>query len=91
MPKRAEEITVENVEYKDKSILGLLFNSMTKIEEVETGYKITFNKNYQMPDGFYLEGSLLIETGGKPELADGAVWNVVMQPDFKLYRLLLQR
>lgn len=82
----AEEITVENVKNSNgQSILGLLFNSVTKIEEVETGYKLTFNKNYQMPDGFYLEGSLLIETGGKPELADGAVWNVVMQPDFKLY------
>lgn len=81
----AEEITVANVKYESRSVLSLLFNSGTKIEEVEQGYKLTFNKSDQMPDGFYLEGSLLVETGGKPELADGAVWSVVMQSDFKLY------
>ena len=81
----AEEVTVANVKYNNRSVLSLLFNSGTKIEEVEQGYKLTFNKSDQMPDGFYLEGSLLIETGGKPELADGAVWSVVMQSDFKLY------
>lgn len=81
----AEEVTVANVKYNNRSVLSLLFNSGTKIEEVEQGYKLTFNKSYQMPDGFYLEGSLLVETGDKPELADGAVWNVVMQSDFKLY------
>ena len=83
--EEAEEVTVANVKYNNRSVLSLLFNSGTKIEEVEQGYKLTFNKSYQMPDGFYLEGSLMIETGGKPELADGANWNVVMQPDFKLY------
>lgn len=81
----AEEVTVANVKYNNRSVLSLLFNSGTKIEEVEQGYKLTFNKSDQMPDGFYLEGSLMIETGGKPELADGAVWSVVMQSDFKLY------
>lgn len=81
----AEEVTVANVKYNNRSVLSLLFNSGTKIEEVEQGYKLTFNKSYQMPDGFYLEGSLLVETGGNPELADGAVWNVVMQSDFRLY------
>ncbi len=83
--EEAEEVTVANVKYNNRSVLSLLFNSGTKIEEVEQGYKLTFNKSDQMPDGFYLEGSLLVETGGKPELADGANWNVVMQPDFKLY------
>lgn len=83
--EEAEEVTVANVKYNNRSVLSLLFNSGTKIEEVEQGYKLTFNKSYQMPDGFYLEGSLLVETGGKPELADGAVWSVVMQSDFKLY------
>ena len=83
--EEAEEVTVANVKYNNRSVLSLLFNSGTKIEEVEQGYKLTFNKSDQMPDGFYLEGSLLVETGGKPELADGAVWNVVMQSDFKLY------
>lgn len=83
--EEAEEVTVANVKYNNRSVLSLLFNSGTKIEEVEQGYKLTFNKSYQMPDGFYLEGSLLIETGGKSELADGAVWSVVMQSDFKLY------
>ena len=83
--EEAEEVTVANVKYNNRSVLSLLFNSGTKIEEVEQGYKLTFNKSYQMPDGFYLEGSLMIETGGKPELADGAVWSVVMQSDFKLY------
>lgn len=83
--EEAEEVTVANVKYNNRSVLSLLFNSGTKIEEVEQGYKLTFNKSYQMPDGFYLEGSLLVETGDKPELADGAVWNVVMQSDFKLY------
>lgn len=81
----AEEVTVANVKYNNRSVLSLLFNSGTKIEEVEQGYKLTFNKSDQMPDGFYLEGSLLVETGDKPELADGAVWSVVMQSDFKLY------
>ena len=81
----AEEITVANVKYESRSVVSLLFSSGTTIEEVEQGYKLTFNKTYQMPDGFYLEGSLLVETGGKSELADGAVWNVVMQPDFRLY------
>ena len=81
----AEEVTVANVKYNNRSVLSLLFNSGTKIEEVEQGYKLTFNKSDQMPDGFYLEGSLLVETGGKPELADGAEWSVVMQSDFKLY------
>ena len=83
--EEAEEVTVANVKYNNRSVLSLLFNSGTKIEEVEQGYKLTFNKSYQMPDGFYLEGSLLVETGDKPELADGAVWSVVMQSDFKLY------
>lgn len=83
--EEAEEVTVANVKYQNSSVLSLLFNSGTKIEEVEQGYKLTFNKSYQMPDGFYLEGSLLVETGDKPELADGAVWSVVMQSDFKLY------
>lgn len=83
--EEAEEVTVANVKYNNRSVLSLLFNSGTKIEEVEQGYKLTFNKSDQMPDGFYLEGSLLVETGGKPELADGAVWSVVMQSDFKLY------
>ncbi len=81
----AEEVTVANVKYNNRSVVSLLFSSGTTIEEVEQGYKLTFNKSYQMPDGFYLEGSLLVETGGKPELADGAVWNVVMQSDFRLY------
>ena len=81
----AEEITVANVKYESRSVLSLLFSSGTTIEEVEQGYKLTFNKSDQMPDGFYLEGSLLVETGDKPELADGAVWSVVMQSDFKLY------
>lgn len=80
-----EEVAVETVEDNNVLIYKKLFNSMTTIETVEEGYKLTFNKNYPMPDYFYLEGSLLIRTNGASELTEGAVWNVEMQDDFKLY------
>lgn len=80
-----EEVTVKDVKYNSRSVLALLFNSGTTIEEVEEGYKLTFSKGYQMSDGFYLEGSLLVRTNGSAELANGAEWSVEMQSDFKLY------
>lgn len=80
-----EEVTVKDVRYNSRSVLALLFNSGTTIEEVEEGYMLTFSKGYQMPDGFYLEGSLLVRTNGAAELANGAEWSVEMQSDFKLY------
>lgn len=80
-----DDVTLSSAEYNSRTVLSRLFNTGTKIEEVAEGYKLTFDKNYQMSDGFYLAGSLVIETGGAAQLADGAVWNVVMQPDFKLF------
>lgn len=81
-----EEVTVETVKSSNNVLIyKTLFNSSTTIETVEEGYKLTFNKNYPMPDYFYLEGSLLIRTNGASELTEGAVWNVEMQDDFKLY------
>ena len=81
----AAEITLENVKTSDGRVLSLLFNSTTQIEEVADGYELTFKKDSKMPDDFYWEGSLLIETGGAPQLTSGAVWSVQIQPDFKLY------
>ena len=80
-----EDVTLSTAEYNSRTVLSRLFNSAATIEEVTEGYKLTFNKYYQMPDGFYLSGSLVIRTGGADQLTDGAVWNVEMQPDFKLY------
>lgn len=80
-----EEVTVKSVNCDGRSVLAALFNSGTKIEEVEEGYKLTFSKSYQMPDGFYLEGSLLVRTNGAAELTGGAEWSVEIQSDFKLY------
>lgn len=81
-----EEVTVETVKSSNNVLIyKTLFNSSTTIETVEEGYMLTFNKNYPMPDYFYLEGSLLIRTNGASELTEGAVWNVEMQDDFKLY------
>lgn len=80
-----EEVTVETVKSNNVLLYKTLFNSSTEIETVEEGYMLTFNKNYPMPDAFYLEGSLLIRTNGAPELTEGATWNVEMQDDFKLY------
>lgn len=81
----AEALTVTTVKYNDRTVLSRLFNSTTKIEEVEQGYLLTFDKNYPMPDNFYLGGSLLVRTEGSPELAEGVTWTVEMQSDFKLY------
>ena len=81
-----DEVTVADV--KDdtgKVIYKSLFGNNTKVEVVSEGYKLTFSKNDQMADGFYLEGSLLVQTKGASELADAAQWSVEMQPDFKLY------
>lgn len=80
-----DDVTLSTVQSNGRTVLSRLFNTATKIEEVADGYKLTFDKNYQMPDGFYLSGSLLVQTGGAAQLADGAEWNVVMQPDFKLF------
>lgn len=81
----ADALTVSTVKYNDRTVLSRLFNSTTKIEEVEQGYLLTFDKNYPMPDEFYLEGSLLVRTDGSPELTEGVTWTVEMQDDFKLY------
>ncbi len=81
-----DEVTVADV--KDDTgrlIYKSLFSNNTKIEVVPEGYKLTFSKSDQMADGFYLEGSLLVQTKGASELADAAQWSVEMQPDFKLY------
>ncbi|WP_308503038.1 hypothetical protein [uncultured Alistipes sp.] len=80
-----QDVNVSNVTYYSQKILGRLFNAGAKIEEVEEGYKLTFDKNYQMPDYFYAAGSVLVRTNGSPELLDGVTWQVEMQPDFKLY------
>lgn len=80
-----DEVTIGTVKYNNQLLLSALFNSGTKIEETADGYMLTFSKDYLMPDGFHLEGSLLVRTGGAAELANGAEWRVEMQPDFKLY------
>lgn len=80
-----DEVTIGTVKYNGRPLLSALFNSGTKIEETDDGYMLTFSKDYLMPDGFHLEGSLLVRTGGAAELANGAEWSVEMQPDFKLY------
>ena len=78
-------VTVATVKYNNQLLLSALFNSGTKIAETADGYMLTFSKEYLMPDGFHLEGSLLVRTGGAAELANGAEWSVEMQSDFKLY------
>lgn len=80
-----DEVTIGTVKYNNQLLLSALFNSGTKIEETDDGYMLTFSKDYLMPDGFHLEGSLLVRTGGAAELANGAEWSVEMQSDFKLY------
>lgn len=80
-----DEVTIGTVKYNNQLLLSALFNSGTKIEETDDGYMLTFLKDYLMPDGFHLGGSLLVRTGGAAELANGAEWSVEMQPDFKLY------
>lgn len=81
-----ENVTVATVKDDNgKEIYKELFSSETKIEEVADGYKLTFKKESQMPDGFYFEGSLLVKTNGASELADGAEWSVEMDSEFKLY------
>lgn len=80
-----DEVTIGTVKYNNQLLLSALFNSGTKIEETDDGYMLTFSKDYLMPDGFHLEGSLLVRTGGAAELANGAEWRVEMQSDFKLY------
>lgn len=80
-----DEVTIATVKYNDRLLLSALFNSGTKIEQTADGYMLTFLKDYLMPDGFHLEGSLLVRTGGAAELANGAEWSVEMQSDFKLY------
>ena len=80
-----DEVTIGTVKYNNQLLLSALFNSGTKIEETDDGYMLTFLKDYLMPDGFHLGGSLLVRTGGAAELANGAEWRVEMQPDFKLY------
>lgn len=80
-----DEVTIGTVKYNNQLLLSALFNSGTKIEETADGYMLTFLKDYLMPDGFHLGGSLLVRTGGAAELANGAEWSVEMQPDFKLY------
>lgn len=80
-----DEVTVATVKYNNQLLLSALFNSGTKIEQTADGYMLTFSKEYLMPDGFHLEGSLLVRTGGAAELANGAEWSVEMQSGFKLY------
>ena len=81
----AGEVTVADVKYNNQSVLSALFGNNTEIEEVADGYELTFDKSDRMSDGFYWEGTLLIETGGAPQLTEGAVWNITLQPGFKLY------
>ena len=80
-----QNVNVSNVIYYSQKVLSRLFNAGTKIEEIEEGYLLTFDKGFQMPDYFYAEGSVLVRTNGSPELIEGATWQVEMKPDFKLY------
>lgn len=79
------KIEVGNQSY---AVLSLLFTAGTKIERPDDGsYKITYNEEYQQPDGFYLKGSVLVRTNGAEQLKDAQVdkvWQVEIQDDLKV-------
>lgn len=82
------DLTKLKIEGSSNSVMTLLFTAGTKIERPDDGsYKITYNEEYQQPDGFYLKGSVLVRTNGAEQLKDAQVdkvWQVEIQDDLKV-------
>lgn len=82
------DLTKLKIEGNSNSVLSLLFTSGTTIERLDDGYyKITYNEDYQQPDGFYLKGSMLVNTKGVEQLKDAQRdqrWQVEMQEGLTL-------
>ena len=82
------DLTKLKIEGNSNSVLSLLFREGTKIERQDDGnYKITYDKNYQQYDGFFLEGSMLVKTNGADQLKDaqgGKMWEVEIQEGLEL-------
>lgn len=70
----------------DRPLQLLLFGpGATVTRESETTWRITYPKEGQQATGYYLEGSLVVNTNGHEQLADAtmtAPWQVSIQPDF---------
>lgn len=66
----------------------LLFGSGTQITRMSAdSWRITYPEGLVQSDGFLLEGSLVVKTGGVELLSDATFsnpWQVIMQPDFKI-------
>lgn len=84
------EIDLSKIEVKawnsDYPLQLLLFGSGTTVtRESETTWRITYPKEVQQATGYYLEGSLIVNTNGSEQLLDATFsnpWQVVIQPDF---------
>lgn len=80
---KLDELKVDNI-----VIQNILFNSGVKIERQENGdYLITYSKNYQLPDGYFLDGTMRVKTNGVEQLKDtqmGTPWQVEMGSELKL-------
>lgn len=83
----------EVVDDKGNSVMKALFSKSVKIEgnsddgTLEAGdYRITFKSGEQMYDGFFLKGSLVVKTGGKPlsETSPTEAWSVKPEEDFSV-------
>ena len=82
------DLTKLKIEGNSNSVISLLFTAGAKIERQDDGsYEITYNEDYQQPDGFYLKGSVLVRTNGAEQLKDAQVdkvWQVEIQDDLKV-------
>lgn len=68
------DLTKLKIEGNSNSVISLLFTAGAKIERQDDGsYEITYNEDYQQPDGFYLKGSVLVRTNGAEQLKDAQV------------------
>lgn len=66
-----------------------LFGAHTKLERQGEDYLITYSDEAQLPDGFFMAGSVLVKTNGTKVLNQSsysAPWTVEMQ-DLKVVRL----
>lgn len=70
----------------DRSLQLLLFGpGATVTRESETTWRITYPEGGQQASGYYLEGSLVVNTNGSELLSEATFsnpWQVVIQPDF---------
>lgn len=84
------EIDLSKIEVKawdsDRPLLLLLFGpGATVTRASETTWSITYPKDGMQATGYYLEGSLVVNTNGSEQLSDATVtapWQVAIQPDF---------